>query len=107
MTAKKSSIKVEILGESYAIRSEADPEHTRACADHLDRAIRQILSGGLVCMTDPPDRISRMARSRCSAQARVCSGSASLRIAYDSPRISTLMDDFLVVTCRKSVSVGG
>ena len=48
MTGKKSSVKVEILGESYAIRSEADPEHTRAVAQHLDRSIRQILAGGAV-----------------------------------------------------------
>ena len=47
-TGKKHSIKVEILGESYAIRSEAAPEHTRAVAEYLDRAIRQILSGGAV-----------------------------------------------------------
>ncbi len=52
MTTKKSSIKVEILGESYAIRSDAAPEHTRACAEHLDRAIRQILSGGSVIETN-------------------------------------------------------
>ena len=45
---KKTSIKVEILGESYAIRSDAAPEHTKAVADHLDKAIRQILSGGSV-----------------------------------------------------------
>ena len=48
MTGKKTSVKVEILGESYAIRSEAAPEHTRAVAQHLDRAIRQILSSGAV-----------------------------------------------------------
>ena len=48
MTGKKTSVKVEILGESYAIRSEAPPEHTRAVAEHLDRSIRQILSGGAV-----------------------------------------------------------
>lgn len=48
MTGKKTSVKVEILGESYAIRSEADPEHTRAVAQHLDRSIRQILAGGAV-----------------------------------------------------------
>jgi len=48
MTGKKTSVKVEILGESYSIRSEADPEHTRAVAEHLDRSIRQILSGGAV-----------------------------------------------------------
>jgi cell division protein ZapA len=48
LTGKKTSVKVEILGESYAIRSEAAPEHTRAVAQHLDRAIRQILSSGAV-----------------------------------------------------------
>jgi cell division protein ZapA len=52
MSVKKTSIKVEILGETYAIRSEAAPEHTRACAEHLDRAIRQILSGGSVIETN-------------------------------------------------------
>lgn len=52
MTTKKTSIRVEILGESYAIRSEAAPEHTRAVAEHLDRSIRQILSGGSVIETN-------------------------------------------------------
>ena len=48
MSGKKTSIRVEILGESYAIRSDAAPEHTRAVAEHLDRSIRQILASGSV-----------------------------------------------------------
>jgi cell division protein ZapA len=48
MSAKKHSLKVEILGESYQIRSDAAPEHTKAVAEYLDRSIRQILSGGAV-----------------------------------------------------------
>lgn len=52
MSGKKTSVKVEILGESYAIRSDAAPEHTRAVAEHLDRSIRQILSGGSVIETN-------------------------------------------------------
>ena len=52
MTGKKTSVKVEILGESYAIRTEAAPEHTRAVAEHLDRAIRQILASGSVIETN-------------------------------------------------------
>ena len=48
MTGKKTSVKVEILGESYVLRTEAAPEHTKAVAEHLDKAIRQILSGGSV-----------------------------------------------------------
>ena len=52
MTVKKTSVKVDILGESYSIRSEAAPEHTRAVAEHLDRAIRSILLGGSVIETN-------------------------------------------------------
>ena len=52
MSGKKSSVRVEILGESYSIRTEAAPEHTRAVAEHLDRSIRQILSGGSVIETN-------------------------------------------------------
>jgi cell division protein ZapA len=48
MTTKKTSVKVEILGESYSIRSDASAEHTKAVAEYLDGAIRQILSGGAV-----------------------------------------------------------
>jgi cell division protein ZapA len=45
---KKTSVKVEILGEAYVLRTEAAPEHTKAVAEHLDKAIRQILSSGAV-----------------------------------------------------------
>lgn len=48
MSGKKASVKVEILGETYVLRTEAAPEHTRAVAEYLDKAIRQILSGGAV-----------------------------------------------------------
>ena len=48
MSGKKQSVKVEILGESYVLRTEAAPEHTKAVAEHLDKSIRQILSGGAV-----------------------------------------------------------
>jgi cell division protein ZapA len=48
VSTRKHSVRVEILGETYAIRTEAAPEHTRAVAEHLDKAIRQILAGGSV-----------------------------------------------------------
>ncbi|MEO8561255.1 MAG: cell division protein ZapA [bacterium] len=52
MTGKKTSVRVEILGESYAIRTEAASEHTKAVAEYLDKAIRQILAGGSVIETN-------------------------------------------------------
>lgn len=35
------AVRVEIFGEEYTIRSETDEEHTRACAHHVDEAIRE------------------------------------------------------------------
>ena len=47
MTTKKAVnvVKVSILGDEYSIRSDASPEQTRAVADHVDKAIRQIMAG--------------------------------------------------------------
>ena len=46
MSGRKHSVKVRIVGEEYSIRSEAPPEHTRAVAEYLDRAIRDVMSSG-------------------------------------------------------------
>lgn len=48
MTAKKHTLRVTILNEEYAIRSDAPPEHARAVAAHLDQAIRQVMASGAV-----------------------------------------------------------
>ena len=52
MSTRKTTVKVEILGESYSIRSDASAEHTRAVAEYLDQAIRQITSTGTVIETN-------------------------------------------------------
>jgi cell division protein ZapA len=48
MNGRKSSVRVTIMGEEYTIRSDSSPEHTRAVADHVDRAIREVMSTGNV-----------------------------------------------------------
>lgn len=42
----KQVVRVSIVGEEYAIRSEATPEHTRAVAEYVDDAIRRVLNSG-------------------------------------------------------------
>jgi len=48
MTAKKHTLRVTILNEEYAIRSDTPPEHARAVAQYLDQAIKQVLASGAV-----------------------------------------------------------
>ena len=80
-TSRKHSVKVEILGESYAIRTEAPPEHTKAVAEHLDRAIRQILSGGSVIEANRAAILAALQITSELFQAR--EASASLTAAID------------------------
>ena len=48
MTAKKHTLRVTILNEEYAIRSDTPPENARAVAQYLDQAIRKVMSSGAV-----------------------------------------------------------
>lgn len=48
MSTKKNLVRVAILNEEYAIRSDESPEHTRAVAAYLDAAIRRVLDSGTV-----------------------------------------------------------
>jgi cell division protein ZapA len=43
---KKNAVKVSIVDEEYTVRSELDPEYTRQVAEHVDAAIRRVLSSG-------------------------------------------------------------
>lgn len=47
MTAKHS-VKVSILNEEFTIRSDTPPDQTKAIADYLDGAARQVMSSGHV-----------------------------------------------------------
>ena len=51
MNSKKNLVKVTIMNEEYAVRSDASPEHTRACAEYLDQAIQRVLDSGNVVET--------------------------------------------------------
>lgn len=48
MSGKKHVVRVNIVGEEHLIRSDADPDHTRAVAEYVDRTIRAITNSGSV-----------------------------------------------------------
>ncbi|HEY9226763.1 MAG TPA: cell division protein ZapA [Gemmatimonadaceae bacterium] len=52
MSSKKHTLKVSILNEEYSIRSDTPPEHARAVAQYLDKAIRAVLASGGVVETN-------------------------------------------------------
>jgi cell division protein ZapA len=44
----KQVVRVQIFGEEYSLRTDADPEHTRAVAAYVDQAIRKVVDSGAV-----------------------------------------------------------
>ena len=52
MTTKRNLVRVSILNEEYAIRSDATAEQTRAVAAYLESAIRRVLDSGSVVETN-------------------------------------------------------
>ena len=91
MTTRKHSVKVEILGESYAIRTEAAPEHTRAVAEHLDRSIRQILAGGSVIEANRAAILAALQITSELFQAREASASIASSIQELSAEVARLL----------------
>jgi cell division protein ZapA len=51
VTPKKNLVRVTIMNEEYAIRSDTSPEHTRQVAEYLDGAIRRVVDSGTVVET--------------------------------------------------------
>jgi cell division protein ZapA (FtsZ GTPase activity inhibitor) len=52
MTTKKHPLRVSILNEEFAIRSDRPPEHAKAVAKYFDQAIRKVMSSGGVVETN-------------------------------------------------------
>ncbi len=50
--SRVQSLKLEVQGESYTIRSDAPPEHMRQVAQYVDQAINKVRAGAP--SLDPP-----------------------------------------------------
>ena len=52
MSTKRNAVRVTILNEDYNIRSDTSVEQTQEVARYVDRAIRQVMSSGMVVETN-------------------------------------------------------
>ncbi len=48
MTGKKTVVKVTIGADEYSLKSDRPPEYTREVAEHLDRALKEVLEVGAI-----------------------------------------------------------
>lgn len=91
MSTRKTSVKVEILGESYSIRSDATVEHTKAVAEYLDRSIRQILSSGSVIEANRAAILAAMQITSELFQAREANDAVTVAMGELSDEVRRLL----------------
>jgi len=48
MSTKRTVVKVTIGGDEYTLKSDRPPEYTKAVADHVDKALQEVLSAGTI-----------------------------------------------------------
>ena len=48
MTTTRTVVKVKIGGEEYTLKSDRPQDYTQAVAEHVDKTLRGVLSGGAV-----------------------------------------------------------
>ena len=51
MTGKKNVVKVHIGSEEYTLKSDRAPEYTQAVAEHVNRALKEVLASGSIVET--------------------------------------------------------
>jgi len=91
VSTRKTSVKVEILGESYSIRSDATVEHTKAVAEYLDRSIRQILSSGSVIEANRAAILAAMQITSELFQAREANDAVTVAMGELSDEVRRLL----------------
>lgn len=70
MTDKKTVVKVTIGNDEYTLRSDRAPEYTRAVAEHVDRALKEVLQVGAMVETHKAAILAALAITDELFQAR-------------------------------------
>jgi len=97
LTAKKTVVKVEILGDEYSIRSDATPEHTRAVAEHVDQVIQETMRAGNIVETAKGAILAAISITDELFQARADGGA----LVGDMKRLSAEIRPWLPPAKRK------
>ena len=81
MSDKRTLVKVVIGGEEYSLRSDRSDEYTRAVADHVDRALREIQSGGVIVESQKAAILAALSVTDELFQARLAAREMEQRLA--------------------------
>ncbi|MDH5199229.1 MAG: cell division protein ZapA [Gemmatimonadota bacterium] len=91
MSADRALVKVQIGTEEYSLRSDRPEEYTRAVAEHVDRALREILASGAIIETHKAAVLTALAIADELFQERRTHDEMADRIARLSAELARLL----------------
>ena len=91
MSADRKLVKVRIGSEEYSLRSDRPEEYTRAVAEHVDRALREILSSGAIVESHKAAVLAALAIADELFQERRLHADMADRLALLSAELARLL----------------
>lgn len=91
MSADRALVKVRIGSEEYSLRSDRPEEYTRAVAEHVDRALREILASGAIVETHKAAVLAALAIADELFQERRAQGEMAERLERLSAELARLL----------------
>ena len=91
MNLKKTVVKVTIGSDEYTLRSDRPVEYTKAVAEHVDRALKDVLSAGAMVETHKAAILAALAITDELFQARQSQREMAHRLTALSADLSRLL----------------
>ncbi|MBI4502441.1 MAG: cell division protein ZapA [Gemmatimonadetes bacterium] len=91
MNNKKTVVKVAIGSDEYTLRSDRPVEYTRAVAEHVDRALKDVLSAGAMVETHKAAILAALAITDELFQARQSQREMRERLTALAAELSRLL----------------
>jgi cell division protein ZapA len=91
MNVKKTLVKVTIGTDEYSLRSDRPVEYTKAVAEHVDRALKDVLSAGAIVESHKAAILAALAITDELFQARQSQRDMAERLTTLSTDISRLL----------------
>ncbi len=91
MSTSRTLVKVRIGSEEYALRSDRPEEYTRAVADHVNKALKDVLSAGTIVESQKAAILAALAIADELFQARAAQADITERLERLTVELARLL----------------
>jgi cell division protein ZapA len=91
VSGERTLVKVRIGSDEFSLRSDRPEEYTRAVAEHVDRALREVLSSGAIVESHKAAVLAALSIADELFQERTSRAELATRLAQLSAELARLL----------------